>query len=54
MTDTAQLLEALQALVAACTPANSEPNERGEIRSVRTPEWQVVDAARAVIALATA
>lgn len=47
-----ELLAAIKMLVWSCTPEDAQPNSRGEIRSVRTPDWQIVAAARAIVAKA--
>ena len=44
-----ELIKVLAELVEACTPTDAEPNARGEVRSVRTPDWQAVSKARAVV-----
>lgn len=44
------ILAAAAALVNACTPTDAQPNQRGEIRSVRTPEWEIVERARSALA----
>lgn len=43
------LARALGSLIAACTPADAEPNRRGEMRSVRTPDWTQMEAARTAL-----
>lgn len=47
--DAEMLAQALESLIAACTPADAEPNRRGEMRSVRTPDWTQVEAARTAL-----